>query len=84
MYYLCIIKIKTKKDMLKTFLKVVGWLAIYILSLWFLLPFLFSAKSDIAVILGVIVSLSLVYGIIRLIFSEKVKNFFKQLINKLN
>ena len=70
--------------MFKTFLKVVYWLAIYMLSLWFLLPFLFSAKSDFAVVLGVIVSLALVFGIIRLIFSEKVKILFKQLINKLN
>lgn len=65
----------------KTFLKVVFWSTIYILSLGFLLPFLFSSKSDAGVILGVICSLCLLYGIIKLIFSEKVKNFFKQLLN---
>lgn len=57
----------------KTFSKIVLWATIYVGSIGFVLPELFSAKSDLAVFGGVLLSLLLIYRAITFIPWGKVQ-----------
>ena len=58
---------------LKTYLKIIGYIAIYVICLGFLCPFLISYPNDAAVVLGFAVIAALIFLTIKLII-----NFFKK------
>lgn len=64
--------------MFKKFSKIVFWVFVYIASLGFVLPELFSAKSNIAVVGGTLLVLGLLYRAITFINWEKVGKFLKE------
>jgi hypothetical protein len=64
----------------KIYLQLVGLILGTIVILGFLAPFLFSAESDFAVILGVVVLVA--YGYALIVFVPKIFNSIKSLFNK--
>lgn len=63
--------------MLKKFSKVAFWVIVYLASIGFILPGLFSAQSNVALALGIILVLGLIYRTITFVNWDKVKEFFK-------
>lgn len=68
--------------MKKLYLQLVGLILLSIIVLGFLAPFLFSAASDFAVIMGVL--LLVAYGYVLLVFLPKIYNNIMSLFNKKN
>jgi uncharacterized membrane protein len=62
----------------KIFAKVAIWLAIYVAAIGFILPELFSAKSNTEVTLGIIIVLGLLFRTIMFIPWSKINNFLKE------
>jgi hypothetical protein len=65
----------------KVFSKIVLWVFIYLGSIGFVLPELFSDKSNVAIIFGMLISLALLYRFITFLPNEKIKSFVKNMFN---
>ena len=66
---------------MKNYSKIVMWVVIYLGSIGFILPELFSAKSNIAVTCGFLLVLVLFYRFITFFPTDKIKNFLKDMFN---
>jgi len=58
--------------MKEKFLTLTYWGVIYATCIGFILPWLFSAKSTVAVLIGVFLSILLIYRLISLVDFEKI------------
>ena len=65
----------------KIFAQIVGWITIYVGSIGFVLPQLFSADSNLAVFGGVILGLALIYRTITFVPWGKLVTFAKNQLN---
>jgi membrane protein YdbS with pleckstrin-like domain len=63
---------------MKKYSIIVFWVLIYAGSIGFVLPYLFSEKSNWTVGAGVLLIIMLVYKLITFIDVEKIKNFYNQ------
>jgi len=61
------------------FAKISFWVILYIISFGFILPELFSAKSNTALACGVLLILILFYRFISIFNTESIKNIIKEL-----
>ena len=63
---------------MKKYIIIVFWVLIYGGCIGFVLPYLFSEKSNWTVAAGVLLIIMLVYKLITFINVEKIKNFYNQ------
>jgi hypothetical protein len=66
---------------MKTYVKIVWWVFIYLGCFGFVLPELISTKSNITLALGVFIILVLIYRTIMFLPLDKIKLFIKELLN---
>lgn len=62
----------------KIFAKISIWAAIYVAAIGFVLPELFSAKSNLEVAIGIVIVLALLFRAITFVPWNKINNFLKE------
>ena len=63
------------------YIKIMSWLAVYITTIGLILPELFSASSNIAIVFGIIITIALIFRVITFIPWNKIINFLRNLYN---